>query len=106
MLKINYVCADQGVRTIQAAVGSSVMEVAVREAVPGMVGECGGAGSCATCHVYVDDAFLQLVGEADGLEAEMLDDAASIRRHSSRLACQICLTAEMDGLTVEVAPAQ
>lgn len=106
MPKIVFTCADGSQRIVEARAGASVMETATRSGVPGIVAECGGALSCATCHVYVDGEFLLLVGSADGFEDEMLDDAAAERRAGSRLSCQIPMTDELDGIAVTVAPEQ
>jgi ferredoxin, 2Fe-2S len=104
--KVVYVSAlgDQSVVIGQA--GESVMAAAVRNGVPGIIGECGGNASCATCHVWVRDEFRDLTGEPGGLEDDLLDLGVSERRDSSRLSCQITLTDELDGLTVDVPPAQ
>jgi 2Fe-2S ferredoxin len=100
--KVVYVSAlgDQSVVIGQA--GESVMAAAVRNGVPGIIGECGGNSSCATCHVWVRDEFRDLVGEPGDLEDDLLDLGVSERRASSRLSCQITLTDELDGLTVDV----
>jgi len=87
-------------RAVEARTGDSLMAVAVRNGVPGIIGECGGNASCATCHVYVDDAFRERVGPPNDLEEDLLDLGVSDRRESSRLACQIPLTEELDGLLV------
>ncbi|WP_338539226.1 2Fe-2S iron-sulfur cluster-binding protein [Janibacter terrae] len=86
--------------------GSSLMETAVKHGVPGIVAECGGACSCATCHVYVDEEFATQVGGADDWEDEMLEEAVAPRRPTSRLSCQIKLSEELDGLSVTIAPEQ
>lgn len=86
--------------------GSSLMETAVKHGVPGIVAECGGACSCATCHVYVDQEFATQVGGADDWEDEMLEEAVAPRRPTSRLSCQIKLSEELDGLSVTIAPEQ
>jgi 2Fe-2S ferredoxin len=98
--KVTFVAIDGSHQTISARVGESVMATAVRNGVPGIVGECGGNSSCATCHVYVDDDFLTLVGLPNDLEDDMLDLAVSDRRTTSRLSCQIKVTEAMDGLVV------
>ncbi|MDJ0349580.1 2Fe-2S iron-sulfur cluster-binding protein [Cryobacterium sp. PH29-G1] len=92
--------------TVDAQIGASVMETAVKHGVPGIVAECGGALSCATCHVYIADSFIDLTGQADDFEDEMLDDTASVRKPNSRLSCQIRMTAALDGLEAEIAPEQ
>jgi 2Fe-2S ferredoxin len=100
MPKVTYVAVDGSRRTVDAMVGDSVMATAVRNGVPGIVGECGGNMSCATCHVYVDTEFAAPVGEPNDLEDAMLDLGVSDRRDTSRLSCQIALTEELDGLVV------
>jgi ferredoxin, 2Fe-2S len=105
-IKVNYTLADGTVRVVDGQAGDSVMDTAVKNSVPGIVAECGGALACATCHVYVDDRFLELVGEPDEFEDELLDGAMSERKPSSRLSCQITLSEELDALTVEVPPTQ
>jgi ferredoxin, 2Fe-2S len=99
--KVIFVALDGSRRPIDAAVGDSVMATAVKNGVPGIVGECGGNLSCATCQVYVDEDFLALVGPANDLEDDMLDLGVSDRRTTSRLSCQIKVTDALDGLTVE-----
>jgi 2Fe-2S ferredoxin len=87
-------------RVVEATVGDSVMETAVRNGVPGIVAECGGSLMCATCHVYVDEEFADRLPEMSPDEDEMLEAAASERTERSRLSCQIVLTDELDGLVV------
>lgn len=106
MPRINFTIPDGSIRTVEANEGASVMETGVRFGVPGIVAECGGALACATCHVYVDDAFLPIVGGPDDFEDEMLDDAESPRAANSRLSCQIRMSQSLDGLSVTVAPEQ
>lgn len=91
---------------VDARNGASVMETAVKHGVQGIVAECGGALSCATCHVYIAEAFVGITGPADDFEDEMLDDAAAERKPNSRLSCQIRMTDELDGLEIEIAPEQ
>ena len=102
MPKVVYVSTVGDQSVIIGQVGESVMAAAVRNGVPGIVGECGGNSSCATCHVWVRDEFRGLVGEPGDLEDDLLDLGVSERRDSSRLSCQIVLTDELDGLTVDV----
>lgn len=95
---------------VEAAVGASVMDTAVKNNVPGIIGECGGFLSCASCHVYVDDAWVPVVGTADAAEDEteemILGEITAERLAGSRLGCQIKMTQELDGLLVRVAPEQ
>jgi len=81
---------------------SSVMELAVANDVEGVVAECGGNCSCATCHVYVDPGWFGRLPAMDEMEDEMLDGTAAERRPTSRLSCQIAIGDALDGLIVEV----
>lgn len=101
MPKVTFVAVDGSQQTIDATAGDSVMAIAVRNGVPGIVGECGGNRSCATCHVYVDEDYRDLVGPPGDLEDDMLDLAVSERRETSRLSCQITVTEALDGLVVQ-----
>ena len=101
MPKITFIGFDGTGRTVEAEVGSTVMEAAIRNDVPGIEAECGGACACATCHVYVDEAFMPTVGTASPMEEDMLDFAYEVRPNS-RLSCQIRVRDELDGLTVTV----
>jgi 2Fe-2S ferredoxin len=99
MPKITYIDTDGTSRTIDAEIGSTVMETAIKNGIPGIEAECGGACACATCHVYVDEAWVAIVGEASPMEEDMLDFGYDIRANS-RLSCQIKVTPEIDGLIV------
>jgi ferredoxin, 2Fe-2S len=105
MPRVSFVQPDGTVRTVDAPAGLSVMEAAIDNGVPGIVAECGGACSCATCHVYVDPEWAGRLKAADALESGMLDCALEPRK-TSRLSCQIALTDELDGLVVHVPEAQ
>jgi ferredoxin, 2Fe-2S len=104
--KVVYVVATGVEQAIDGMVGDSVMATAVRNGVAGIVGECGGNASCATCHVWVREEFQAAVGPAHDLEDDLLDLAVADRREGSRLSCQIELTDDLDGLTVDVPPEQ
>lgn len=91
---------------VAVPVGDSVMEGAVSNGIDGIVAECGGSCMCATCHVYVDDAFLDKLEPILENEEEMLGSTASPRLPNSRLSCQLRLTKELDGLTVRTPEAQ
>ena len=99
MTKLTIVAFDGQRYDLEAADGSTVMENAVRNSVPGIEAECGGACACATCHVYVDDAWTAKVGEPEPMEEDMLDFAFDVRP-TSRLSCQIRVRDELDGLIV------
>ncbi len=101
MAKITYIEANGVTHEVEAANGSTVMENAIRNDVPGIVAECGGACSCATCHVYVDEAWAEMVGPPSAMEEDMLDFAFDVRP-TSRLSCQIKVRGELDGLVVHV----
>jgi ferredoxin, 2Fe-2S len=100
--KVIYVGEAGDERAVDATVGESVMTTAVKNGVPGVIGECGGNASCATCHVWVRDDFLPLVGTPNDTEEDLLDMGVADRREGSRLSCQIKMTDELDGLTVVV----
>ncbi len=99
MIKITFIDSFGEKRTVEAEEGSTVMETAIRNSVPEITAECGGACACATCHVYVDEAFLPLTGGPSPQEEDMLDFAYGTQANS-RLSCQIKVTPELDGLIV------
>ncbi|MAS06435.1 MAG: 2Fe-2S ferredoxin [Ahrensia sp.] len=101
MPKLTVVAFDGTRFEIDAESGSTVMENAVKNGVPGIEAECGGACACATCHVYVDDAWTDKVGKPEVMEEDMLDFAFE-PKPVSRLSCQIKMTDEFDGLVVHV----
>ena len=110
MAKITYIDPTGTKHDVEAPCGNSVMDTAVKNGVPGIVAECGGFLSCASCHVYVDDAWIDKVGRAqdveDETEDEILDGAMAERLPGSRLSCQITMTEALDGLLVRVSPEQ
>jgi ferredoxin, 2Fe-2S len=106
MPTIHYILKDASRREVDAKPGSSVMENAIRANVRGIDAECGGSCSCATCHVYVDDAFVARLPPPDEMESELLEGVAAPRLPGSRLSCQLRMTAELDGLTVRVPETQ
>jgi ferredoxin, 2Fe-2S len=99
MAKITYIDVGGTARTVEAEIGSTVMEAAIKNSVPGIEAECGGACACSTCHVYVDEAWTEKTGTPAPMEEDMLDFAFEVKP-SSRLSCQIKVTAELDGLIV------
>lgn len=101
MTKITYIGHDGTRFDVDAANGSTVMENAIRNSVPGIEAECGGACACATCHVYVDEAWSAVVGTPEAMEEDMLDFAFDVRP-TSRLSCQIRVSDELDGLVVNI----
>jgi ferredoxin, 2Fe-2S len=105
MPRVTYVQPDGQTRLVDAPAGTTVMEAAVDNDVAGIVAECGGACSCATCHVYVDPQWLDKLPRRDPQEDGMLDCVLD-RRENSRLSCQIVLKDDLDGLVVRVADEQ
>jgi len=101
MAKITFVDHHGESRTIDVENGATVMEAAIRNAIPGIEAECGGACACATCHVYVDPAWTEKVGGPSAMEQSMLDFAEDVRENS-RLSCQIAVTEALDGLVVRM----
>ena len=101
MPKITFIEANGTEYVTEAENGATVMETAIMNGVPGIVAECGGACTCATCHAYVDEAFVDIVGPPSMMEEDMLDFAYDVRPNS-RLSCQIRVSDELDGLIVQV----
>ena len=101
MAKITYIGFDGTKYDVDAEDGSTVMEAAIKNGVPGIEAECGGACACATCHVYVDDNWTSKTGEPEPMEEDMLDFAYDVRP-TSRLSCQIRVSDALDGLIVTV----
>lgn len=99
MTKITFIAHDGTSRTVDAQNGMSVMEAAIKNSVPGIEAECGGACACATCHVYVDDAHVGKIEPATSMENDMLDFATDVKP-TSRLSCQIKITDALEGFVV------
>jgi 2Fe-2S ferredoxin len=95
MPTVTYVAADESEVTVNAHAGDSVMETAVRNGVPGIVAECGGSLSCATCHVFLCSSSADAFPDMKDLEDDMLDGTAVEREDNSRLSCQLSLTEDM-----------
>lgn len=92
-------------KIIDASSGQSLMEAARSNDIPGIIAECGGTLSCATCHVYVDQDWVDRIPAPDANEVDLLE-AVPEPRPGSRLSCQIMLSDAMDGLSVEVPESQ
>ncbi len=105
MPNITYIDTDGTARTIEAEIGATVMETAIKNDIPGILATCGGSCSCATCHVYVDEAWFEKLGPLSLEELDMLDTAHDLKPNS-RLSCQIPVTEAIDGLTVRTPPRQ
>jgi ferredoxin, 2Fe-2S len=91
---------------VQIDLGATVMEGARRIGVNGIEGECGGNMSCATCHVYVDEEWLDKLGAMDEMEHQLLDGTASPRRTTSRLSCQLTMSERLDGIRIYIPETQ
>lgn len=102
MIKLTYIQPDGTARMVEASEGQSIMQAALNNLVPGIIGECGGELSCATCHVFVDPAWISKAGPLSDQEADLLETTSEATNECSRLACQIRLSAELDGIMVEV----
>ena len=105
MARIKYVEFDGREHEVEVKSGLSVMEGAVKNNVPGIDADCGGACACATCHVYVDEAWTGKTGTASAMEESMLDFAEEVQPNS-RLSCQIRVTDALDGLVVRMPQSQ
>ena len=104
MAKITYKDHEGGSRTIEVENGLSVMEGAIQKDVPGIDADCGGSMACATCHVYVEEQWLDKLPKAEDAEVDMIDMAYEPKKNS-RLSCQLIVSDELDGLTV-ITPAK
>jgi ferredoxin, 2Fe-2S len=105
MVTVRFIEHDGNEIAVDAKEGASLMEAAVQNGVGGILAECGGACTCATCHVYIDPAWAERVGPAEGDEVEMLTLAVDPEPHS-RLSCQVKVDAGLDGVVVHIPAAQ
>ena len=101
MPKITYIDNSGNKKTIEVASGLSVMEGAIQNNIPGIDADCGGSMACATCHVYVQEKWLDKLNKIEDGEQDMLDMAFEPKKNS-RLSCQIVVSDELDGLTVNI----
>ena len=104
MPNVTFILPDESEVTVEALAGDSLMQTAVDNGIEEITADCGGCCSCATCHAYIDEAWLDKLPRMEGMEDSMLE-AAVEREPNSRLTCQIQVTEELDGLTLKVAPA-
>lgn len=103
MPQVTYIDFDGTEHVVDVPEGENVMRGAIYNGVEAITGECGGGLSCATCHCYIDDAWAEKVGgPSSEAEAELLESAAAEVKPTSRLSCQIDMTAELDGLVVRL----
>ncbi len=105
MAKITYVEHNGAEHVIDVKNGLSVMEGAVKNNIPGIDADCGGACACATCHVYVEESWLDKTGDRSAMEESMLDFAEGVEPNS-RLSCQIKVSDALDGLRVTMPESQ
>ena len=102
MTTITFIHPDNPSERVEAEDGASVMLAALTHGIDGIVAECGGNAVCATCHVYVDEAWIAKLGPVGDDEDALLDGTASERRPTSRLSCQIQVSPALDGLVVRL----
>ena len=105
MGRVTYIESNGERHQVNLENGQSIMQGALDNLIGGILGECGGCCSCATCHCYVDDAWLEKVGAPDDMEKDMLDSVVD-PQSSSRLSCQIQMSDDLDGLVVRLPESQ
>ena len=101
MPKIIYIDKSENKKTVEVDVGLTVMEGAIQNNIPGIDADCGGSMACATCHVYVEEKWLDKIPTAEDAEVDMIDMAHEPKKNS-RLSCQIIVTDDLDGLVLTV----
>ena len=101
MAKITFVTHENQEYTVEIQNGLTVMEGAIKNNVPGIDADCGGACACATCHVYINQDWIEKLNPKEDTEEDMLDFAFDVKENS-RLSCQISVTDELDGLIVNL----
>ena len=102
MPSLYFIQANGGQYDAEAAVGQTLLQAAEESGIDGFLAECGGSGTCGTCHCYIDPAQSGWLPAPEPAELEMLDFVADERRPNSRLACQIKVTAQLEGLKVQI----
>ncbi len=105
MATIHFILADGSCHAVDSGDDEVLMRVAVRSGFSGILAECGGACSCATCHVHIDQSWYDKLPPREEAETEMLDFAEGVD-DTSRLSCQIKITPQLDGLIVHVPESQ
>ena len=99
MPKITYIDNEGNSKTVDVENGLSVMEGAIQNNIPGIDADCGGSMACATCHVYVEEKWLNKLPKAEDAEVDMIDMASEPKKNS-RLSCQLIVSDELDGLCI------
>ena len=102
MPTIRFIHPDNRSESVETDIGNSAMRAALMHGLDGIIAECGGSAVCATCHVYVDEAWLTKLKPVGADEDDLLEGTASERKPNSRLSCQIKMTAELDGLVLRL----
>jgi 2Fe-2S ferredoxin len=105
MPKVNFILPDGATETVDVAAGTSIMRAAMDNGVSGIVAECGGCLSCATCHAYIGETWLDKLPAASDEEKVMVECAIDVRENS-RLTCQVVVTDELDGIDVTIPQSQ
>lgn len=105
-MNATFIAFDGTTTQVEVDEGESLMQAAITNDVNGIVGECGGSMMCATCHCYIDDAWLEAAGPRNDGEEDMLESATSEVRPQSRLSCQVKMSAELDGIVVRLPETQ
>jgi len=100
MPKITYIDKNNNAKTIEVNSGLSVMEGAIQNNIPGIDADCGGSMACATCHVYIEEKWLDKIPKAEDAETDMIDMAYEPKKNS-RLSCQIIVSDDLDGLIIK-----
>ena len=106
MTKATFICADGAHREVDVAIGTSLMRAACDNGIHDIIGDCGGSLSCATCHVFVEDGYIDRLPAPEANEDQMLDYTAAPRQPNSRLSCQIVMSGATEGIVLRVADPQ
>ncbi|MBP0590445.1 2Fe-2S iron-sulfur cluster binding domain-containing protein [Paraburkholderia sp. LEh10] len=106
MVKATYISPDGTSTEIDVPLGTTLMQAATANCIEGIIGDCGGNVSCATCHVLVSSEFVDRLPPMSDAENQMLDYTVAPRQPNSRLSCQVLVTEELDGIVVEIADPQ
>lgn len=105
MAKITFIEADGSEKQVDVPAGTNIMQAALDNDIAGIMGDCGGACSCATCHCYIDESYTAKLPDVDPIEASMLDFAID-PQNNSRLGCQVTVTEDISGIIVRLPASQ
>lgn len=106
MPSVKFIEHTGAAQIVQAEEGETLMHAATRNLVPGVIADCGGAGNCATCHGYVDDAWTDRIPPPSAEERDMIENGCLDAQENSRLTCQIRVTAQIDGIVIRLPKSQ